>query len=522
MRLAVPVRSLTSSVTASKMPAVWVIGLVLAMMALVAAAELTHDRLFHREGSASAGQPSRAEAPAEAPGPGFDPATTVVMAVGKFESAGIQVEPAREVEMPREVQVTGKIEADATRRVDLHPQALGIVRTVPVLPGTKVRKGDTLVVLDSPDIGSARLLIRERQRALATARVEADWRAEIASNTEAMIDQLRKGTPAQELARTFASRQLGASRGTLLSAYADLENAAHEADKMTTLNQKKIIGEHPLFIAQHARESAQAKFDASLEQIRFDVAQQDRIARQAARNAEEMVVDAAQRLRILGVPVDVDDLLAHPEKASALPSGSEDLTAYPILAPFDATVVSTAISISERVETANILFTLVDVSKVYAVANIPESDFSALPGLSDGKITLTATAYPGRTFEAKMLYTGADVDPITRTVRMVAEAENPDGLLKLGMFATIVLDTRAIEKATTVPLSSVVEFEGKPAVFVPGKEERSFVIRPVKLGRDAQGRQVVTEGIKSGEPVVVAGAFLVKSELILQNETDEE
>jgi multidrug efflux pump subunit AcrA (membrane-fusion protein) len=156
------------------------------------------------------------------------------------------------------------------------------------------------------------------------------------------------------------------------------------------------------------------------------------------------------------------------------------------------------------------------------VANVPESDFATLPSLGGGTVRLTATAYPNRHFEARMLYSGAEVDPVTRTVRLVAETENPDGLLKLGMFARIVLDTATTEKAPTVPLGSVVEMEGKPAVFVPGEGERTFVIRPVKLGREALGRQVIAEGLKPGDRVVVAGAFLLKSELILQNETEEE
>ena len=59
-----------------------------------------------------------------------------------------------------------------------------------------------------------------------------------------------------------------------------------------------------------------------------------------------------------------------------------------------------------------------------------------------------------------------------------------------------------------MPLGAVVEVEGKSAVFVPGEGERTFVIRPVKLGREALGRQVVAEGLKPGDRVVVAGAFL--------------
>jgi cobalt-zinc-cadmium efflux system membrane fusion protein len=490
--------------------------------AMVAAANMTHDRLFHgtRDPSAEAGKDG---APAADPRkPTHDPTTTVVLPEGKFRSAEIRVEPVRSVDMPREVGVTGRIEADPNRRVDIRPRAPGVVRTRPVLPGSRVKKGDTLVVLDSPDVGSARLKVRERQRELATVRVEAAWKAEIAVNTRDMIEQLRKGVDAQKLARPFASKTLGTARGTLISAFAELEIASHEQEKQTELKAQGITGEHLLFVAQHTREGAQAKFDAALEAVGFQVAQEDRIARQMVRNAEELVVDAAQRLRILGVTEDINDLLAHPERASALPPGAEDVVAYPIVAPFDGTIVSTSAVISQRVELADTLFVLADLSRVYAVANVDESNFANLPGLGGGMVRLVVPAYPGREFDSRMLYTGAEVDPTTRRVRLVSETDNPDGLLKLGMFANIVLDTSATEKALTVPIGSVVEVEGKSAVFVPGDGERTFVIRPVKLGREALGRQVVAEGLKPSDKVVTAGAFQIKSELILQNESEEE
>ena len=48
------------------------------------------------------------------------------------------------------------------------------------------------------------------------------------------------------------------------------------------------------------------------------------------------------------------------------------------------------------------------------------------------------------------------------------------------------------------------------------------MIRPVTLGREALGRRVIAQGLEPGERVVVAGAFVIKSELILQNEKEEE
>lgn len=505
----------------SKSTWTWILGAAAAAAVVAAIAIFAYERFFHHD-TGTAKPKGSAAAAADDSKPKHDPTTTVVLPEGKFKQAEIRCEPVRDVEMPREVGVTGRIEADPNRRVDIRPKAAGVVRTVPIQPGTKVKKGEALVVLDSPDVGSARLLVRERQRALATIRVEAAWKADIAANTRSMIEALRKGVGAEALMKQFAGKTLGASQGTLGTALTELEIAAHEQEKQTKLRAEQITGEHLLFVAQHTKEGAQARFDGTLQTVGFQVEQDDRVARQAVRNAEDMVVDAAERLRVLGVAEDIRELLAHPEKASTLPPGTEDVVAYPIVAPIDGTVVSTSAVRSQRVETTNLLFVVADLSKVYAVANVPESDFAALSGLGGGKVRVAATAYPGRTFDSKILYAGAEVDPTTRTVRFVAETENPDDLLKLGMFAQIVLDSAATDKVPTVPAGAILEVDGKPAVFVPAKGERTYVIRPVKLGREALGRQVVAEGLKAGDQVVTHGAFDIKSELILQNETEEE
>ncbi|WP_435020827.1 efflux RND transporter periplasmic adaptor subunit [Tundrisphaera sp. TA3] len=519
MRLALAAARPSSAIPSSR----WIVAFAVGAVALAAASHLAHDRLFHEHASAGAGAKAGEEpASAVAEAPAHDPAATVTLPEGKFKLADIRVEPASAVALPSEVSVAGRIDADPYHRVDVRPKAAGVVRTLAARPGQKVKAGDVLVVLDSPDVGTARLAVRARQRELATVRVEADWKARVADNVASLIDRLRKGAPADEMSREFADKPLGNSRGILLAAYSEMEIASHEAGKLADLNKKKVVGEHPVFVAQHTFEGAQAKFAAAMEQVRFDVSQQDRVAKQAVRTAEEAVVDAAQRLRILGVEEDLADLLAHPERASALPSGTEDVTAYPVVAPFDGTVVTTSTVVSQHVGPADILCLVADLSTVLAVANVPESYFPLLPSLGQGTVRLTAEAYPGRDFEAKVLYVGSEVDPNTRTVRLVAETKNPDDLLKLGMFATIVLDSAASEPSVTVPAASVIEIDEKPAVFVPAKGERSFQLHPVTLGREANGLRVVASGLKAGDPVVTSGAFLIKSELILQNESEED
>ncbi len=533
----------------------WRTGLVWGAVALVAVllvANLLHDTLLNRRLSAGSSASGGAAAP-DAKAAALP--TSVTLSEGKWKTAGIKTEPAQILKISAEVGVPGRIEANIDHQVKVRPRANGVVREVHALLGQKVKKGDVLVVLDSPDIGTARLNLHNRQRELLTVRTEAAWKNEIAVNVARLIPELRALIPATEpeekdagheptagqghmdehhqaelekkyaeLVKKYANRPLGANRGTLLEAYANFEIAHHENEKTSGLYRQKIVGEHPAFLAKHTEEAVQARFEAALEQVRFDVNQQKLIADQQVRNAEATVIDAAQRLRILGVAEDIDELLAHPEKALSA-AADQDVTGYTIVAPFDGTIITKDAVRSQTAEMNDVLFTLADLSTVWVMASIPESEFASLHALRGGTVRVTATAYPDRSFEARLLSIGAMVDPTTRTVPILAESANPDDMLKLGMFVRIVLGGATSEELLIVAAAAVVEIENQKGVFLPdrkGKDPHTYTFRPVKLGREAGDRQVIATGLSRGEPVVSSGAFFLKSELILQNETEED
>lgn len=485
-------------------------------VALLAANLALHDVLFHRGAQVA----SVAEANAVSTGL---PAT-ISLTEEKSRVAGLSLGESTLEMLPVELGVPGKIEANLDRQVQVRPRATGVVREVKVLLSQEVKKGDVLAVIDCPDVGTARLDIRAKQRSLAAARIEARYKAEIATNVSALIPLLRKSTELPEIERTYSGKTLGALRSTLLGAYARYAVALHEEEKTVGLFQRQIVGEHPMVVATHAREGAQAEFESAVEQARFDANQENLLASQKVQRAEAEVVDAAQRLRILGVPEDISALLAAADNSStSKPSINEDVTAYTIVAPFDGRVIAKSAVPSQRAQPDDAMFTLADLSTVWVLANVPESDFARLPALKSGKVRLEATAYPGRSFSAKVLSVSPTVDPTTRTVAMLAETPNAEGLLKLGMFVRISLDTEGESKSVTIPAAAVVEVEGLEGVFVPsGEDGRTFRFRPVSLGRISGDRRVVTAGLGVGDPVVATGAFLLKSELILMNEPDDE
>jgi cobalt-zinc-cadmium efflux system membrane fusion protein len=493
----------------------WAVAAVVTVAAIAAV-------LAARRGGEPAASKAGGEAAAEAK-PDHDRKTTVVLPEGKFQAAGIACGPARADELATEVGVAGQVSINTDRRVEIRPRVMGVVRSVAVMIGRKVKAGDLLVTLDSPDVGTARLNLRARQRELATTRVEGDWKRQVAANVEAMIPLLRKDTPAKQIDELFRGKPLGTFRGDLLSNYAEYQIAEHEEEKLSDLNKQGLVGDHPVEVSKHTREKMQARFESSLEQVRYDAAQQSRVADQQVRAAESAVIDAAHRLRILGIDEDMARVLTPAVLAKAETAGeTEDVAAYPIVAPFAGTITARSAVPSQRAEPTDVLFTLADLSTVRVTANVPESQVGLLRGVGTSTIKFTAAAYSGRTFEATVIYVGEEVDPATRTVAMLAEMPNPEGLLRPGMFVRILLDTPQKFVAVTVPSGAVVEVEGKPGVFRPGKDDRTFTFAPIAAGRESDGRRVVDSGLKAGDQVVVKGAFMLKSELVLQNETEED
>jgi RND family efflux transporter MFP subunit len=508
--------------------------------------ERTHLRAAGSDALASGDKPASDTKPARA-----DTVTTVSLTEDKFKAASITTESARHDQIATDVGVVGVIQVNLDRQVVVRPRASGIVREVHAVLGQNVKRGDLLITLDSPDVGTARLNLRARQRELATARYEADWKSEIAANVALLIPELRSAlalrrssvpddeehvevlspevrakTDTRTIEKDFADKQLGEYRGILLQAYAEFDIASHEEQKTKNLKIEKIMGEHPALLARHTREGVQAKLEAAIEKARFDAAQEKRLADQQVRLAESGVIDAAQRLRILGVPEDIPSLLAHADLAFKI-ALDEDVTLYEIVAPIEGTVIkrSDFAVRSQKADVNDVLFDVADLSSVWVTANVSESDVAKLPKIKDAVFRLTATAYPNREFSARLLSVGALVDPQTRNVPLLAQTDNRDGLFKLGMFVRIGLDSSATENALTVPASAIVEIENAKYVFVPlaqGPQNRSFRLQAVECGRQAGERVVIKAGLTKGDVVVSTGAFLLKSELILQNQTEDE
>lgn len=246
--------------------------------------------------------------------------------------------------------------------------------------------------------------------------------------------------------------------------------------------------------AQRRRELAQATYERerTLWEQKISPEQDVLQARQALREAEIAMANASQKLRTLG---------ASPS-ANAL--GSVELRA-----PFDAVVVEKHIAIGEAVREDTNVFTLSDLSTVWAEMSVGAGDLSKVRVGERVRVKADAADVVA---EGKVAFVGSLIGAQTRTAPARVELSNPKGAWRPGLFVTVEVLTNDNETASPVTVDSAAlqTVEDKPSVFV--RVEGGFQPRAVRVGRSDGERVEILDGLKAGESYAANGSFVVKSE----------
>ncbi len=156
-------------------------------------------------------------------------------------------------------------------------------------------------------------------------------------------------------------------------------------------------------------------------------------------------------------------------------------------------------------------YTVADISTMWMLANVPESDIARYR--NGQSVTVSVWAYPGRSFEGKITTIGSTVDPNTRRVFLRSEIADPEHLLRSGMFAGFVIKTGETERSLAVPLDGIArEGDGTMTAWVTTDRKR-FTRRTVKLGLQQDGYHQVLEGLHPGELIAYSGALFLSNAL---------
>jgi Cu(I)/Ag(I) efflux system membrane fusion protein len=207
-----------------------------------------------------------------------------------------------------------------------------------------------------------------------------------------------------------------------------------------------------------------------------------------------------QRLRNFGVPEShVRDVLAGKNPMSLI---------WP--SPASGDVIGKNIINGQKVKAGDELYRIADHSHVWVIADVAESD---LPSIKIGTgATIAVRAYMAQPIEGEVTFIYPELKVETRTARVRIEVPNPDGRLKVDMYADVVFQTGVDQTPViAVPTSALIDSGSRQVVLI-AKGEGRFEPRPVKLGRRGDGYTEILEGVNKGEDVVTSATFLIDAE----------
>jgi len=203
----------------------------------------------------------------------------------------------------------------------------------------------------------------------------------------------------------------------------------------------------------------------------------------------------------LGDRVTAGEVLAEMES-------NETLRPFSLVAPIDGTIVDFHLTLGESLEAGEYAYVVADTSSVWADLRVYQRD---LPQLRVGQPVHLSAGHEYPDFHGTVTYLGPVVEETTRTGLARVVLENPEGLLRPGLFVIGEIVVDESDYAVVVPLSALLSVEGNTVVFVE-TDHGEFAPRPVVTGHRDEHRVEIVEGLSTGEEYVVEGGFFLKAE----------
>ncbi|MGZ9127834.1 MAG: efflux RND transporter periplasmic adaptor subunit [Candidatus Binatia bacterium] len=229
---------------------------------------------------------------------------------------------------------------------------------------------------------------------------------------------------------------------------------------------------------------------------------------QARNTAARLAENALQRLHYWDIA---------PAQLQHLQSLEKPLDTLPLPAPVSGVVLDKPALEGMRFMPGELLFRIADLSTVWLLAEVFEQDIGAVR--LGQVVQVHINAYPEQLFSGKVGFIYPTLVTETRTVKVRIELSNTEGLLKPGLYGSVMLAMREDKDALAVPDSAVID-SGTRQIVLLQRGAGHFEPRPVKLGRQTEGYREVLEGLEAGDKVVTRANFLIDAESNLKSALD--
>jgi len=334
--------------------------------------------------------------------------------------------------------------------VTISSEIEGILKDLKVEEGTRVSKDMLLAVIDDVDYG---LEVKRAEGVLGAA--------------DSKLQQLLTGARPQEI-------QL--AKAEVNQTLADLEKRKADMDRAEKLYQGQ-------YIAAQEWDSARTAYAVAV------------AYHQKAKENYALVVEGPRKEEIAQARAQLD------QSRAALSLARQKLNKTKIFSPLAGYVRTKKVSKGEFVKNGTPLLVIIQSNPIKLRFTLSEKDAGKVKTAQD--VSLKVEAFPEREFKGEVATVYPNLEEKTRTLLVEAWVPNPEGILKPGLFAKVILYTGQNRETVVVPVTALLYEEEKVKVFVDegGVAKEKYV----KPGRKYGELMEIVEGIQEGEKVVVAG-----------------
>jgi membrane fusion protein, heavy metal efflux system len=473
------------------------------------------------------------------------------------QQLGVQTVAAKKQSLNVEIAATGQIELLPSKKVEVTAPIKGKILQLLVQPGARVKAGQILAKMSSPELNELRTSSLEKRSTAISLLQQAQTDRNLAQQSYSKIvevataetnqarsqltaaqsrlareQQLVKSGSVVRAAKNNYQRQQQIAIAEVSSAQTELELAQERYQKDLELSTSGALARRQLLesksklaSARTALVKAQSQPGVSQSETELRKAETELPLREL-RDAEKQVAEANGQLAKAMNQKSVVEANAQVQKSTAAVAAAQTQLRLSdasyrgllaqlgnranaqgivtITAPIDGTVAGTEITLGQSVADPGVkLMTITDDRQVLVTANIYERDLGRIK--IGQQVSVKVPGAGNKLFSGQISRIGTAVDPQSRVVAVQATLANSDGSLKAGTFAEIKLATSQITAPVIVlPASAVVEANSEKLVYV--KSGDGYQPTTVTLGQTVGDLVEVKTGLFAGDSVVTQRA----------------
>jgi membrane fusion protein, heavy metal efflux system len=466
---------------------------------------------------------------------------------------GVQTVVAKKQSLNVEIAATGQIELLPSKKVEVTAPIKGKLVQLLVQPGRKVKAGQVLAMLSSPELNELRTSSLEKRSTAIALLQQAQTDRHLAQQSYSKIvevataetnqarsqltaaqarltreQQLVKSGALIRTAKNSYQRQQQIATAEISSAQTELALAQERYQKDLELANSGALARRQLLEsksklaqAQTVLVKAQSQAGVSTAETELRKAETDLPLREL-RDAEKQVAESTGQLAKAMNQKSVVEANAQVQKSIAAVTAAQtqlrlsdanyqgrlaQLGTFAnaqgivaITAPIDGTIADREITIGQSVADAGAkLMTITDDRQVLVTANIYERDLGRIK--IGQQVSVKVPGVGDKVFSGQISRIGTAVDPQSRVVAVQATLANSDGLLKAGTFAEIKLATSQVTTPVMViPASALVEANLEKLVYI--KSGDGYQPTTVTIGQIVGDLVEVKAGLFAGDLVV--------------------